>query len=101
LSCPRCGGFVGLSTETPEFISRVREKRGRNLSEREERIVNELRESATLLEKHGISAAYVLAGRRIGTTEAKAVLRKTKRVSDRFYEGIMKAERQVLRKRFL
>jgi ATP-dependent Lhr-like helicase len=99
--CPKCGKTLGLTTETPEFIAKIAKKKSRNLSQHEERIGQELQASALLLEKYDKAAAYVLAGRRIGSAEAKVVLRRTKRVSDTLYEAIMKAERQVLRRRFL
>ena len=99
-SCPKCGKTLGLTTETPEFVARLA-KKSRNLSRLEERIVQELKASAFLLEKYDKAAAYVLAGRRIGSAEAKVVLRKARRVSDTLYDAIMKAERQVLRRRFL
>jgi ATP-dependent Lhr-like helicase len=100
-SCPHCKqGLLGTSTETPQFFEKIRDKKGRKLSESEERVMAEIRESAALLTKYGKSAAYVMAGRRIGAGEAKVVLRRTSRVSDRLYEAIMDAERKVLRKRF-
>jgi hypothetical protein len=41
-----------------------------------------------------------MAGRRIGPGEAKVVLRKNSKISDRLYQAIMDAEKRVLRKRF-
>ena len=100
-SCPRCkAGQLGVTTETPEFFEKIKEKKGRNLSHSEERVVEDLRASAKLLQKHGRVASYILGGRRIGAGEAKAVLRRTHRISDRLYESIMDAERKVLRRRF-
>jgi len=100
-SCPRCKkGRLGVTTETPEFFERIEKKKGRNLSETEERVIEDLKASGVLLQKHGKVAAYVMAGRRIGPGEAKVVLRRTKTVSDRLYEAIMQAEKRVLRRRF-
>jgi ATP-dependent Lhr-like helicase len=100
-SCPKCKkGQLGITSELPEAIEKIGGKKGRNLSEREERILEDLKGSAALLKKHGKVAAYVLAGRRIGPGEAKVVLRRTHRVSDRLFESIMDAERRVLRRRF-
>lgn len=100
-TCPKCGKTaLGLSTETPEFFDRIAKKKGRNLSQIEERVVQELQASSTLMQKHGKVAAYVMAGRRIGPGEAKVVLRRTKQISDRLFEGIMQAEKRVLRRRF-
>jgi ATP-dependent Lhr-like helicase len=100
-SCPNCKtGRLGISSELPEMIEKIERKKGRNLSEQEERVRDDLKGSAALLQKHGKVAAYVLAGRRIGPGEAKVVLRRTHRVSDRLFESIMDAERRVLRRRF-
>jgi ATP-dependent Lhr-like helicase len=100
-SCPKCkDGGLGITTETPEFFDAIAKKKGRNLSQTEERIVADVRASSVLLRKYGKVAAYVLAGRRVGPGEAKVVLRRTSRVSERLYEAIMDAERKVLRRRF-
>lgn len=100
-SCPKCkAGTLGISSELPETFEKIRGKKNRNLSEREERAFEDLKASAALLEKYGKPAAYVLAGRRIGPGEAKVVLRRTNRVSDRLFESIMNAERRVLGRRF-
>ncbi|MGA8855536.1 MAG: hypothetical protein WB643_00055, partial [Candidatus Bathyarchaeia archaeon] len=101
LSCPNCKvGRLGITSELPEFIEKIGKKNGRNLSDREERVRDDIKASASLLQKYGKIAAYVLAGRRISPGEAKVVLRRTHRVSDRLFESIMEAERRVLRRRF-
>jgi len=99
--CPKCEvGRLGVTSELPETITKISAKKGHKLSESEERVVEELEESATLLRKYGKPAAYVMAGRRIRPTEAKSVLRRTHKVSDRLFQSIMEAERKVLRRRF-
>jgi len=100
-TCPECGETkVGITTEAPEFFEKIRAKKGRNLSQKEERIMDDLRASAALLTKHGKAAAYVMAGRRIGPGEARVVLRKNRKISDSLYQAIMDAEKRVLRRRF-
>ncbi len=100
-SCPKCKtGRLGITSELPEVVEKIERKKGRNLSEQEERVLEDLKGSAALLKKHGKVAAYVFAGRRIGPGEAKVVLRRTHRVSDRLFESVMDAERRVLRRRF-
>ena len=99
--CPNCEkGQLGISAETPEAFEKIRSKKGRRLSERETRIVDELGESAALLKKFGKVAAYPLAGRRIRPNEAKVVLKRTHKVSDTLFIAIMEMERKVLRRRF-
>jgi ATP-dependent Lhr-like helicase len=101
-TCPKCtAGRLGVSSEIPEAIEKIRLKKGRNLSERENRIVDELTQSAVLIKKFGGVAAYPFAGRRIRASEARAVLRRTHKVSDRLYIAIMEAERKSLQRRFL
>jgi ATP-dependent Lhr-like helicase len=101
LTCPSCGkGQLGLTIETPDFIDKIHRKHGRNLSQRERKIIEGLKATSLLLRKHGRVAACVLAGRRIGPGEAKVVLRKAHKVSDKLFESIMVAERGVLRRRF-
>lgn len=100
-TCPSCGkGQLGLTIETPDFIEKVHAKHGRNLSQAERKIIADLKATSPLLRKYGKVAACILAGRRIGTGEAKAVLRKTHRYSDKLFESIMAAEKSVLRRRF-
>ena len=99
--CPQCkSGRLGITSETPDTIEKIARKKGRNLSEFEERVIQTLKDSSVLLKKDGKVAAYVLAGRRIGPGEAKVVLRRSHRVSDRLFELIMDAERKILRRRF-
>ena len=100
-SCPKCKkGRLGITAELPEFFEKIEKKKGRNLSQSEERTIADLKASSALLRKYGKVAAYVLAGRRVGPGEAKVVLRRKSRVSDSLYEAIMEAERRVLRRRF-
>jgi len=101
LTCPSCGkGQLGLTIETPDFIDKIHRKHGRNLSQAERKISEDLKATSLLLRKHGRVAACVLAGRRIGLGEAKAVLRTHHKFSDKLFESIMAAERRVLRRRF-
>lgn len=101
-TCPKCKkACLGITAELPESIEKICLKKSRKLSQHEERIVDDLRGSALLLRKYGKVAAFVMAGRRIRPSEARVVLRRTSKVSDRLFEAIMEAERKVLRRRFL
>jgi ATP-dependent Lhr-like helicase len=102
LTCPKCGkGRLGITAELPETFEKINRKKGHVRSRHDERILAELKATALLLHKYGKPATYVLAGRRIRAAEARAVLKRYHNISDRLFEGIMQAERSVLRKRFL
>jgi len=98
--CPKCHGDLGISADTPEVIEKIRKKRARVLSDSEERVIDKLESSSKLLKTHGKIVAYILAGRRLSAADAKSVLRRTHRLSDRLYELIMEQERKALRRRF-
>jgi ATP-dependent Lhr-like helicase len=96
--CPRCNSTLGVSTDTPDSIEKIRKKR--ILSESDKRTIDGLKASSLLIKKNGKIAAYVLAGRRMSATDVRAVLRRTRRVSDRLFEQIMEQEKKALRRRF-
>jgi len=101
LSCPSCGkSTLGVTTELPESVLRIAQKKGRNYSDKEQAIITELKESARLTKKHGKAAALVLAGRRLRPAEAGAVLSRNSKVGDRLFAAILEAEKRALRKRF-
>ena len=100
-NCPKChSGKLGITAETPDSIERISKKKARHLSDREDRLIKEIKESSLLLKKYGKPAAYIFAGRRMTAADARSVLRRTHRISDRFFEAIMEQEKKVLRRRF-
>lgn len=99
-SCPKCDKDLGISSDMPELVEKIRNKRGRNLSESETKAIENLKATSILLKKHGKIVAYVLAGRRLNTNDVKSVLRRTHRISDRLYESIIEQEKKALRRRF-
>ncbi|HYB83724.1 MAG TPA: DEAD/DEAH box helicase [archaeon] len=100
--CPRCKkGYLGITAELPERIEKIAAKKKHILSQEDERIITDLKANSALLRTYGQAAACVLAGRRVRAADARAVLKQTRRISDRLFEGVMQAERKVLRRRFL
>jgi hypothetical protein len=100
--CPKCKkAYLGITAELPERIEKIAGKQNHIRSQQDERIITDLKASSTLLRIYGEPAACVLAGRRIRAAEARSVLRHNRRMSDRLFEGIMQAERKILRRRFL
>ncbi len=76
------------------------EKRGVKLAKNEEKMQMHARQTAELIEKYGKPAAVALSGRRVSAADGKAVLEKEPKLSDKFYELVLEAERKVLNKRF-
>ncbi|HXX73459.1 MAG TPA: hypothetical protein VEI80_07155, partial [Candidatus Acidoferrales bacterium] len=100
--CPECKkAYLGITVELPERIEKIAAKRNHIRSQQDERIIADLKSSSTLLRTYGQAAACVLAGRRIRPIEARRVLRRSHRISDKLFEAIIEAERNVLRRRFL
>jgi len=98
--CPKCKSTLGVSADIPETIEKIRKKQKRNLSESDKRTVDTLKASSLLIKKNGKIVVYILGGRRLSIADTKAVLRRTRRVSDRLYEQIMEQEKKALRRRF-
>ena len=98
--CPRCGSFsLGLLKVDEEKALPLIEKKGR-LAKDEEKMQLQAKHTAELIEKYGKVAAVALSARRVQTADIASVLEKEPKLSDRFYELVMEAERKALSKRF-
>jgi len=99
--CPRCGsqalGF--LKVEEEKTLSLV-DKKGEKLAKAEEKLRQYAVETAELMAKYGKPAAVALSARKIATKDAAALLEKEPKLSDKFYELVMEAERKALSRRF-
>jgi len=99
--CPRCGSAaLGLLKVEEEKTVSLVEKRGEKLSREEERLRDIAVETASLLSKHGKVAAVALSARRVTAKEVALLLEKEPKLSDKFFELVMEAERRVLSRRF-
>jgi len=102
VTCPECGSrSVGALSCDPYDVKSIMERKGRAVAKSDKRLLDQLLESAGVVLKYGKAAIIVQAGRRLGTGDAKKILRKEKRISDRLFELIMQAERDALKRRFL
>jgi ATP-dependent Lhr-like helicase len=100
--CPKCGSkSVGALSRDPDDVEVIMQRKGRVTAKTDKRILDQLLESAEVIRKHGRAAVVVQAGRRLGPGDAKKILRKERRVSDKLFELIMQAERDALKRRFL
>ena len=66
----------------------------------EEKMQVHAKQTAELIEKYGKAAAVALSARRVSATDILGVLEKEPKLSDKFYELVLEAERKVLSKRF-
>jgi ATP-dependent Lhr-like helicase len=102
VACPKCQSrsIGALSHDLGELNSLIQRK-GKAVAKADKRILDQASESALIVKKHGKPAVVVQAGRRLTPGDAKRILLKERRISDRLFELIMDAERQALKRRFL
>jgi ATP-dependent Lhr-like helicase len=99
--CPVCGSnALGMLKVEEEQLVPIVEKKGEKLTKSEEKLHKQAVQTAQLLSKYGNAAAIVLCARRIQPAEAREVLEKESKPTDRFYELVLEAERKAISKRF-
>jgi ATP-dependent Lhr-like helicase len=99
--CPRCGSTaLGLLKVEEEKTVSLVEKGGEKLTKDEEKLRDIAVETAGLMAKYGKVAAVALSARRVSTKDVAELLGKEPRLTDKFYELVMEAERKALGKRF-
>ena len=99
--CPRCGSnALGILEEDEENLLSLMEKRGEKLTKSEKKLMEKAVETAKLVEKYGKLAAVALAGRKLRVSDVKEILREESKLSDRFFELVIEAERKALQRRF-
>ena len=100
-TCPKCGSTaLGVFSREEEQIRSLADKKGEKLTKNEQKWLEQARETAELVTRYGKSAAVALTGRRVRTSDALGVLRKEHVLSDRFFELVIDAERDALKRRF-
>jgi ATP-dependent Lhr-like helicase len=99
--CPRCGSYaIGMLKVEEEKALPLVEKRGEKLAKNEEKMRVHSKQTAELIEKFGKVAAVALSARRVRLSEVAGVLEKESKLSDKFYELVLEAERRSLSRRF-
>jgi ATP-dependent Lhr-like helicase len=99
--CPRCGSLeIGMLKIEEEKALPLIEKKGEKLAKNEEKMKVHAKQTAELIQKYGKAAAVALSARRVSAVEIQAVLEKEPKLSDKFYELVLEAERKVLSKHF-
>jgi ATP-dependent Lhr-like helicase len=99
--CPRCGSSaIGMLKIEEEKALPLIEKRGKKLAKTEEKMQVQSQRTAKVIEKYGKVAAVALSARRVTVSEVSGILEKEPKLSDKFYELVLEAERKALSKRF-
>jgi len=76
------------------------EKKDEKLTKEEEKIKEWAVKTAGLVDRFGLPAVVALCGRRLKASDVEDVLKKEKTLSDQFFESVIEAERNALRRRF-
>jgi ATP-dependent Lhr-like helicase len=99
--CPRCdSSAIGLLKVEEDKALPIIEKKGEKLTKSEEKLHRQALLTAQLIAKYGKAAAVALCARRVQPSDIRDVLEKEDRLSDRFYELVLEAERKAISKRF-
>jgi ATP-dependent Lhr-like helicase len=99
--CPRCGSqAIGLLKVEEERALPLIEKKGQKLTKAEERLQLQAVQTAQLIAKYGKASAVALSARRVQPSDIAGVLEKEPKLTDKFYELVLEAERKALSKRF-
>jgi ATP-dependent Lhr-like helicase len=100
--CPRCGSTeLGVFDRRREEVSRELSRERSGVKREAERWWERGRDTAKLVSMYGRRGAIVATARRVDFTEAWDILAETEGESDKFFERIVEAEREALKKRFI
>ncbi|RLI12023.1 hypothetical protein DRO25_00950, partial [Candidatus Bathyarchaeota archaeon] len=99
--CPKCGSTaLGLLRVEERKALPLIEKKGEKLTKSEEKLRRQALHTARLIDKYGKPAVVALCARRVHAPDVEEVLQKEHRLTDRFYELVLEAERKAISKRF-
>jgi len=99
--CPKCGSpNLGVLRREEEQIRVLVEKKGEKLTKSEQKWRDQAVRTAELLAAYGKPAAVALAGRKLRVSDVEEIFWQEKKLTDRFFELIIEAERNALKRRF-
>ena len=99
--CPRCGSqALGLLKVEEEKALPLIEKKDQKLAQAEEKLKAQALQTSQLIAKYGKAAAVALSARKIQPRDVAGILEKETKLTDRFYELVLEAERKTLSRRF-
>jgi ATP-dependent Lhr-like helicase len=99
--CPRCGSqVIGLLKVEEDRALPLIEKKGEKLAKAEENLQAQALQTSQLIARYGKTAAVALSARNVHPADVAGVLEKEPKLTDRFYELVLEAERKALSRRF-
>jgi len=99
--CPRCGSSsLGVLGREEGKVQSLVDKGGEKLTKFEEKMKEWAVKTARLMSGYGKPAAVALSGKKLKIADVKAILKEENALSDHFFELILDAERDALRRRF-
>ncbi|MDH5663916.1 MAG: hypothetical protein OEY90_05570, partial [Candidatus Bathyarchaeota archaeon] len=99
--CPRCGSSsLGVLSREEGKVQSLVDKEGEKLTKIEEKMKERAVKTARLMSEYGKPAAVALSGRKLKISDVKGILKEEKALSDHFFELVMEAERNALKRRF-
>lgn len=99
--CPICNSTaIGLLKVEEDKVLPIIEKKGEKLTKSEEKLQRRALQTAQLIAKYGKPAVVALCTRRVRPSDVIGVLEKEPKLTDRFYELVLEAERKAMSKRF-
>jgi ATP-dependent Lhr-like helicase len=100
-ACPRCGSSsLGVLGREEEDVRSLIEKKGEKLTKSEEKMRDGALRTAKLMSDYGKPAAVALSGRKLRVSDVEEILEQERELSDRFFELVIEAERNALKRRF-
>ncbi len=99
--CPKCGSSnLAVLRREEEQLRMLVEKKDEKLTANEQRWRKQAVRTAELLASYGKPAAVALAGRKLRVSDVEKLFLQEKKLTDRFFELIIEAERNALKRRF-
>lgn len=97
--CPNCKGKDrgGIKMTKNDVLALLaKSSRDRNRA----RILEQVKASSKLYKTYGVEAFVALAGRRLRLTQVEKILNEEQKIGERFYELVVEAEREAMRRGF-
>jgi len=100
-ACPSCGSpSLGVLRREEGKVQSLVDKQGEKLTKSEEKMKEWAMKTARLMSGYGKPAAVALSGRKLRVSDVEEILKQESALSDHFFELVIEAERNALKRRF-